>query len=81
MILIIFKKPDNNLKKLSFLVGLKTRLAYILRNINANIFKSIFFEFSSKIDIIYVYYIKLTLIKRLYKKKKKKKNLLKMIVL
>ena len=81
MVLITPKKPDNDLKVLIFLVGLKTRLGYILRNINANVLKSKFFEFSSKIDIIHVYYIELALIERLCIKKKKKKHLLKMTVL
>ena len=53
MVLITFEKPDNNLKVLIFLVGLKTRLRYISRNINANIFKSIFFDFFRKIEILY----------------------------
>ena len=74
MVLKTSKQSDNDLKKLIFLVGLKPRLGYILRNINANVFKSIFFDFSSKIDIVKInYYIGLALIERLCKNKKIKK--------
>ena len=44
-----------------FVIGLKIRLDYILRSINANVLKPLFLRFLRKFYIIYNHYIGLAL--------------------
>ena len=78
---IISKIFYKNSSFLIFFIGLKTRLKYILRIINANNLKLKFFEFLGKLIYKEIILYKINLIKRFCKKKKKKKKYILLIII